>query len=234
MYTKGLLLHDPSDISEEPRIWLRPSQKKIAYRELGPAQRTLQVLRTSHLKSPARLSGEVIINLAENGVPHDVFQELFRDGLEELVAGLVNWDGPDAMLHLWLAVCSAGGVKAARLAREAPGEARVRGYGQREFEDPEADDDDPLDQDLKSSKSTAWWADQTSGCPSSLEETVMVLLAAGFTPQNCAVLRAKLEKIIKTKIDNFVTKYRIEVPMSCSGFVVPGMCSGIEHQPYVN
>ena len=122
------MLH-PSDAENEsdiPKVWIRPSQSKIKYNKLDPAQLIIDVLRKSYMKNPTRLSAEVIINLAENGVPHKNFAELFRDGLEEHIAGLTKWDGPNAMLDLYCQVARVGGVVSARLAREAGGEARVR------------------------------------------------------------------------------------------------------------
>lgn len=51
----------------------------------------------------------------------------------------------------------------------------------------------------------------------------MYLLDSGFTPQNCAVLKEKLSKVIKTSIASYVKAYRIDVPMSLTAFIVPGM-----------
>jgi len=108
------------------------------------------------MRTPARLSAETLINLAENGVPHHIFVKLLRDGLEEQVAGLITWDGPDAMFNLWYAVSRAGGVMIARIAREFSGEARARGYGQREIEDLELDDEEALEEpNLTHQRSTA-------------------------------------------------------------------------------
>ncbi|KAG5220575.1 RNA dependent RNA polymerase-domain-containing protein [Salix suchowensis] len=70
-------------------------------------------------------------------------------------------------------------------------------------------------------RSTAWWADPISGCPSSLEETVMYLLEAGFTPQKLPVLKEKLEKVIKPAIKRHIQSYRIDVPMSLTAFIIP-------------
>jgi RNA-dependent RNA polymerase len=50
----------------------------------------------------------------------------------------------------------------------------------------------------------------------------MVLLDSGFTPQNCPVLREKLKMVVETSVKNFMARYRIDVQMSCSAFVVPG------------
>ena len=159
-------------------------------------------------------------------MPKNVFLDLLHQGLEELVEPLLEWDGPDAMRNLWCRVSRVGGVMSARRAREEPGLARVKGYSYTEH-GPEEDDSDSEDEDeifdtTEEEKSTAWWRDEISGCPSSLEETVMCLIDSGFTPQNCPILRRKLEWVIKAHVKNFVKAYRINVPMSASGFIVPG------------
>lgn len=229
------LLHDA------PVIYLRPSQIKINYpvkRLVDPAHLIIEILRTSYMRSPARVSPETIINLAENGVPHKVFKDLLKQNLIDIIEGLTTWEGPDAMFNLYANVERAGGVFHARRVREAAGEARARGLGDRSIE--EADDDDDDDEDgLKDfdratdERSTAWWGDQISGCPSSLEETVMVLLDAGFTPQTSPVLREKLKQVVTTKVKTRAQKFRYDVLQSAIAFVVPGTCSIylISHTP---
>ncbi|KIJ21861.1 hypothetical protein PAXINDRAFT_95343 [Paxillus involutus ATCC 200175] len=221
---KGLLLRHPDSSENEsltPCVWLRPSQIKIKYPTIQPlpdAQITIDVLRSSHLRTPSHLSAETIINLAENQVPHQVFVNLAKENLDAIVDSLLDWDGPDAMFKLWHSVARAGGVVAARMAREAAGEARMRGYFVKDVED---EDEDDLDGSIDSPQSAAWWADETSGCPSSLEETVLTLLDAGFTPQECPLLAEKLKAVIKTQVDNYVQRYRLCVPMSCIAWIVP-------------
>lgn len=113
---------------------------------------------------------------------------------------------------------------AARRAREEPGFARVKGYSYSEHgsEEVESDDEDDIFNTTEEEKSSAWWRDEISGCPSSLEETVMCLIDSGFTPQNCPILRTKLERVIKTHVRSHIKMYRIDVPMSASGFLIPG------------
>ena len=92
-----------------------------------------------------------------------------------------------------------------------------------DFDENELDDEDGFTQlDILEQKSAAWWADPVSGCPSSLEETVMSLLDSGFMPQNLPFLREKLRQVIKGVIKKFVKNYRMEVPMSCSAWIIPG------------
>jgi RNA-dependent RNA polymerase len=123
----------------------------------------------------------------KNGVHHRVFSKLLRQGLTELVESLAKWDDP---VELWQTISRQGGVLSAQAAREAGGE-RAKGYGERQNDDEEYQNENELQQTENTLKerSTAWWWDELSGCPSSLEETVMVLLDAGFSPTDCAVLR---------------------------------------------
>lgn len=217
---QGLLLHNEADDNDEPRIWLRPSQVKIRYEALGRPQVTLQVLRKSYVTSPARLSTEVIVNLAEGGVPHPVLTQLFREGLEQHISGLMQWDD---MQELWSTVARSGGVMSARLAREAPGEARVRGYGDRNTEEHDLEHDDLFEEvEREDPRSTAWWADMISGCPSSIWETVLRLLDSGFTPQGLPMLREGLRKIVQQSLEGFIAKPKIPVALSCSAWAVPG------------
>lgn len=172
---------------------------------------------------PARLSAEIIINLSENGVGDGVFKTLMNDGLAELSAGLTCWDSgaENAMAHLWINVARSGGVITARLARIAAGESRARGFGDRDDEDSDDDDEDAMAQ-MPVQKSTAWWADPISGCPSSLEETVLVLIDSGFEPQTCPILADKLKQVLKTALDKYVFRFKMVVPMSCEALVIPG------------
>ncbi|KAG2369444.1 RNA dependent RNA polymerase-domain-containing protein [Suillus spraguei] len=223
---KGLLLLHPDsseNCSDVPRVWLRESQIKVKYpqtQKLSHGHLTIDVLRSSHMRSPSRLAAETIVNFAENGVPHSVFIDLMKEGLDAIVNSLLDWDGPDAMYRLWYSVARAGAVVGSRLAREAGGEARSRGFAVKD-DDIEDDDEDDLNAVIEIPRSVAWWGDEISGCPSSLEETVMVMLDSGFTPRDCPVLADKLRHVLKTMVDNFVQRYKIEVPMSCMGWIVP-------------
>lgn len=206
---KGLLLLHPddNDATCEPfRVWIRSSQKKIAYDhnlERDRAHLVLDVLSRSQLKHPARLSTEIIVNLAQNGVSYLVFEGLMSDGLQDIAASLTQWSGHYAMQNLWAVVAGVNGsVIRSRMSREAAGSSRVLGFGSRDRDDEEEEEEEE-GMELIRARSAAYWADEISGCPSSLEETVMVLLDAGFEPQSCAILAMKLREVFK-KVNQFV------------------------------
>ncbi|KNZ76968.1 hypothetical protein J132_10916 [Termitomyces sp. J132] len=231
---KGMALENSETSSKEPlKVVARPSQIKIRYPSshhdpLDPTLRIIEILRLSYMRSPAAISAEAIINLADNGVPSHIFVNLLKANLKGVVAVLTTWDGPDAMYNLWTAVERAGAVLHSRRAREAVGEARARGLSSysNEDDDDDEDDEDGMKYDIGQECSKAWWADQISGCPSSLEETVLVLLDAGFRPQDSPIVREKLKQVVKGAVNNQTCKYRYELAQSAISFVVPGDYDG--------
>ncbi|KAH9962190.1 RNA dependent RNA polymerase-domain-containing protein, partial [Russula dissimulans] len=227
---KGLLLLHPGKEENSwthPCVWLRPSQVKIqhspSYLQTS-AHRIIDVLRGSCMQSSVQISREIIINLSENGVSPEIFADLFSQSISEKVTLLLDWDGQDSMAQLWATVFKEGGIMAARVARESSWTARAHGvelYNQEESSDDEADD-------LSSSHSTAWWGDDISGSPSSLEETVIALLDSGFSPMSNSILAEKLHIVAKKAVKSCMSKYRVTIPMSCSAFIVPDILGVLE------
>ena len=233
-YMKGLLLLHPDaakNTSSEPEVYLRDSQRKITYPKLyDPAHLTIDVVRTSHLTIPARLSYETIVNLGENGVPPDIFFCLLQLGVDGVFEDLFSWPGDsssfnatshDSMRTLHKNINKSGAVTSAKLARLNIASARAKGYIWDHKQEEVDEDAESLVDDLP--RSTAWWPDYTSGQPSSLEETVLVLIEAGFHPSTEWILQEKLKQVINTALSRFsASKPKIPVAESCSAFVVPG------------
>jgi RNA-dependent RNA polymerase len=225
---QGLLLLHPGKEENgwaQPCVWLRPSQIKITHTEnylQNPAHRIIDVLRAAHMQGSVQISREMIINLSENGVPSSVFMELFCQSMNNTISPLLDWNGQDAMAQLWAAVSREGNVMASRMARESAWTARARNIHHYDHDDNNEDEDD-VDDNTSLSPSTAWWGDDISGCPSSLEETVMTFLDTGFHPGSNSILAEKLHIIAKKAVKTCISKYRVTIPMSCSGLIVPGM-----------
>jgi RNA-dependent RNA polymerase len=116
------------------------------------------------MKTPGRLTSETLINLAENGVPHDVLTKLLQEGLDQNVAGLIQWEGEDAMLNLWCTLATKAKVMSSRKSREASTEARARGY---QHSETEAHDDENGTDDMAviQERNSAWWYDEVPTCP---------------------------------------------------------------------
>ncbi|KAK7688073.1 hypothetical protein QCA50_008443 [Cerrena zonata] len=243
---KGLFLLHPDHINSavgEPTVWVRPSQTKIRYHpevlvDPDPALFTLDLLRTSHMSSPARLSGETIVNMAENGVHSGVFINLMKEQLWECVEKLIFWasdvnngvtrKSEDVLRLLRANVEKDGSVPRVLLARQNPGTARAYGFVADDLrkdknQELELDDEDDMGELDKvfPEESMAWWPDPNSGCPSALHETVLTLLDAGFSPSENDYLRNKLREVVRMAITRHTNKFHFDVMHSCTAFIVP-------------
>jgi len=248
-----LILHpEDSGLNTEPqRVWLRPSQTKTKYDEtqpIDPAHLVLDVLRRSQVKTPARLSSEIIVNLSENKVPYEVFLALMKTGLQEIAASLTQWDGQFAMQNLWSVISKVNGsVTRARMAKEAGGLSRLMGLSVKDWDDYQ--DDDVPEIDKKDEEDNATFDrfqmgsdDKHSTAPATLEEYAMALLDAGFQPPSCPILASKLKEIEKKvsvneivpllgeanillpkAFSSYINGYKIVVKRSAEAWIIPGM-----------
>ncbi len=167
--------------------------------------------------------------LPRMGCPPKPSLSCLQQGSDSLVNSFLDWERPGAMPALWRTVSREGGVMASRRAREDAGTARVMGFSDRNVEREELDEDglqlNPLEQG-----SVAWWEDETSGCPSALEETVMLFLQAGFKPQTCPILASKLKAVLQTSLRNQILNLRLELEMGLTAFIIPGEYGFMHHQ----
>jgi len=219
--SKGLWILHPEHRSatEPPRIWIRKSQRKVLLNSLEKDSAHVifdLVAQSNNITFPSRLNTQLIVNLAENGVNTQVFEELMREGLAEIFASVTQWDGAGAMPLLWTNVNSLGGVSKSRLQKVARGLARAIGLVKRFKMDREdaGDDDD----------------DEEEECPDveadfkTLHQTVLELIQAGFNPKSSWYLYDKMRVVLKQAMEFFLKKYHIEVPQSAEAFIVPGVC----------
>jgi hypothetical protein len=203
--------------TEPPRIWIRDSQKKIKLSSLeGDRAHVIfdLVSQSTRITVPAKLNSQTIINLNENGVDSQVFQELLRDGLTEIFTSLTQWDGPGAMTLLWSAINNLGSVTRTRLQRVAQGMSRAIGLANR-FEMDREDDDDDLEDEDSSLDS------DSSDKP--LYETVLELIQAGFSPKSSPILREKMKHVVRMVMSRRLEKYHLDVRQSAQALIVPGV-----------
>lgn len=247
---KGLWVLHPRDQSPTgvPKIWVRPSQRKIEYGATIAAQRIFDLLAPPRVTLPSRLSRLTILNLAYNGVRTATFVELMRETLEEEVRPLTQWAGPKAMLLLWRAVERAGGVAMKRVMQHALGTTRALGLTGRIKEDAETgDDDDILEDAVKAFEeimldgdpeeiedaAVAALRDPTTGEPLTKHAVVMDLIQAGFHPLKLPLLYTKLKFILTDAINSIIRDFHISIPLSAEAFIVPGewrfLLSGCTH-----
>ncbi|KZV76675.1 hypothetical protein PENSPDRAFT_569324 [Peniophora sp. CONT] len=236
--SKGIVhLHPDAEAhrSKHLAVYLRPSQVKIERARvpnLDPAHLEVSILRPGRMSASVKISQDIVVCLAENGVPTAVFESRLKQQLADVVSRLLDWPcksdngQPSDMLRLWAEVERTGNVVVARHARTSHGSARARGLVM--LEPDEIDDEDTREggsesRDISFERSLAWWPDDVSGMPSTLEETILVMLQAGFRPDENAVLAHKLKQFLISllKAMSRSLKVRLLVSMSASAWIVP-------------
>ena len=223
--TKGMWELHPDDQSPTapPRLWYRPSQKKIDLPSpLDSAHLIFDLLAPSRVSMPSHLSMQTINCLSHNGVPDIAFNTLLEKELDGIIQPLTDWEGPGSMLAVAKAIERAGHITGARLQRFAGGSTKALGLS-RDFHRDENDgdrDDDGGISDLQVSSGR----ESFSEAPRSVFESAYELIIAGFHPLKLRLLYDKMKNIVKYVVDNFVQNLRIPVSESIEAFIVPGKC----------
>ncbi|KAF8131526.1 RNA dependent RNA polymerase-domain-containing protein [Boletus edulis] len=222
-----LLHHDPLEqIPDGPvKIWIRSSQTKIQLgptSELGRAQRIFDLLAPSRVTTPSRLSSQTLVNLASNGISHQILKELMAKGLQEEIQSFIDWNKPQSMILVWKAVERAGSVVVSRLRRLLAGQARALGLGQLHPPENQSQEEEEEDGELNYLQPlTDIGHKKSSGQPITLHETVLELLQSGFHPLKLDLLFKKLEAVITLVLDDYVKKFHIPIMESCEAYIVP-------------
>lgn len=245
--SKGVWLLHPTDRAPDapPRIWIRPSQRKIrllpeytvdSLKTLHRAHRIFDLVMPSRSTVPARLSRLTIVNLAHNGVPTRILSELMEEGLRAEVEGLTQWHGAGAMPLLWHAVNKASGTSFQRLRRTAAGIQRALGLTRRRNEEDDDDDEPaPLPSDFPFEGDEEWTYGEEPSKPEidvpppAIGEGIIERIQAGFSPLKDYYLYLELKTLLKTVMESYIKEYHIIVPESAEAFIVPGKSSFLEN-----
>jgi len=207
------------------KIWIRVSQKKISLQDPPlVSHRMLELLAPSRVTGPSRLSSQTLVNIAHNGVPHEIIKELMTAGLKADIQELTSWGQPDSMLLVWRAIERAGNVALARMRRRSTGELRALGLGQMRPLDSQQNEDEDFEMLEEGPSQDLTGRKPFSGQPVTLHEVAMELLQAGFHPMKLKLLFSKLECILTLVIDDYVRDFHVPIPESMEAYIVPGMC----------
>lgn len=167
------------------------------------------------------------MNLSSNGVPDDVFTNLMDDCVRDIFKSFTAWDERDAGDMLFSYIYNTEGVLSHRVRELDAARARAAGYDNRHNISnyvAQIDDVHLIGDEVPDAEDLRYWF---SGLSSSLSESSLQMLAAGFNPKDNETLRDKIKNLLTSRINNAIEKkYSILVPLSACGFVVPGMFIG--------
>ncbi|KAG8944657.1 hypothetical protein FRC04_001621 [Tulasnella sp. 424] len=183
------------------------------------AKLTIDIVRPARISTPARLSAESIQILSHNGVSTSVFLDLQKNCFEEDFSALVDWPEDKPLVKLAHAITQIQNVVGERRTRLVRGMARARGLSAKSWD--EVEEGQELLEPEAEPRSAAWWPDDVSGCPSTLAETCLVNLQAGFRPESLPYLKRKLKHLLDDSLARYVDKFKITIPHALTGTLVP-------------
>ncbi|KZT52835.1 hypothetical protein CALCODRAFT_520474 [Calocera cornea HHB12733] len=196
---KGMfVLCPPAKELTAARVWLRPSQIKIKYSDdqmQDPSLRTIDILSTTAFTAPARITTQLVVLLAENGVPNDVLVDLMVKSLK--LSLLPFYDGKSKPIHMAYTLEDLCHLMLQRMSRAG---AVLRGASVEEMPEEEEDAED---------------------FPVSYEESAYLCLLSGFNLSDSVYLRRKVKDIIKKIIENTAKDIRFKLDRCVDGKIVP-------------
>ncbi|KAJ3730892.1 RNA dependent RNA polymerase-domain-containing protein [Lentinula guzmanii] len=239
--SKGLWTIHPDksvNTSEIPQIWIRDSQRKIIYphfdsssKHYSSLDRAHRIFDLCHAALPSlsttgptvSLKKQSVLNIWANGAPVELFKELMKKGLEEMIEPLMQWDGQFAMPALWDAINKTGKVSHIRTARAGAGMARALGLAGRDYSK-EGSTRSETGAMSPIFSSTVTGRNEFSGAPMGLHETAIELVQAGFHPARDSILWSTLQKVLEFTVQGAIDKCNIPLPegSSATAFVIPG------------
>ncbi|KZT52834.1 hypothetical protein CALCODRAFT_486840 [Calocera cornea HHB12733] len=182
-------------------IRLRSSQLKIKYRPEQLADRslrTIDILSASTFRAPARLTAQVVMLLAENGVPNGILADLMIQALRTSLEPFVTSEATP--IDMAYAIEDLGCIIAQRSSKAGN---VIRGVC--------------MGDDLRDREG----GDEAEAHPGSFEESAYLCLLSGFNPKDSVYLRRKARDILKDVTRTITEEVRFKLERSVQGMIVP-------------
>ncbi|KZO90313.1 RdRP-domain-containing protein [Calocera viscosa TUFC12733] len=198
---KGMVSRCPPsmDVDGVRRVWVRPSQGKIKYGEdqlQDPSLCTIDVLSPSSFSAPARITTQLVVLLAENGVPNTVLVDLMVKSLKTSLQPFFEKESKP--LHMACALEDLCHLMVQRLSKAG---SLLRGASVEEI----SEDDDEFEDH-----------------PGSYEESAYLCFLSGFALKGSAYLRRKVRDVIKKLIQCTTNDIRFKLERYPTGKLAPG------------
>ncbi|CAO3610910.1 unnamed protein product [Mucor fragilis] len=253
---KGVWIIEPDlDFMTGDYIKIRKSQDKFKTGlpqsdfMLDPHHYTFDLIKNSILVYPSNLNTQFIQCLSHGGVAHSIFIVILKEYIHQLAA-IVTENQSVKLLRDWVAKC--GKIMMGRWEAETSsdkglwkdlvngGAAGMDDENDSGFFTLDSPDDvqsieDSAPGEEKSSSKTQLENKENhfarlnkySGFPASLHESIVRLLDAGFDLSN-AYVATRVTMVFRQIMQAITTKYKIEVPQSCTVTCVPDPTGTLE------
>lgn len=255
---KGIWIIAPDlDFSTGNYIEIRKSQDKFKTglpqddASLDPLHYTFDLVKNSVCIYPSNLNTQFIQTLSSNGVPTQVFIEILKEYIHRL-AEIVTENQNVKVLRDWVAKC--GNIMGGRWEGEdcaerglwndiASGEDETDSgffsmapnnedggeeqYGQNILDGSISTGFPIMRADTENRRNSYNKINKHSGFPAGLHESIVRLLDAGFDLSN-AYIATRVTLVFRKVMQSITTKYKIEVPRSCTVTCVPDPTNTLE------
>lgn len=253
---KGVWIIEPDlDFTTGDYIKIRKSQDKFktglpqSDLTLDPHHYTFDLVKNSTLVYPSNLNTQFIQCLSHGGVAHSIFIVILKGYIHQLAA-IVTENQSVKLLRDWVAKC--GKIMTGRWEAETSSEKGLwkdlvnGGVGGVDDEndsgfftldspdDVISAEDGPTGEEKGLSKlhmdhkeNHLARLNKYSGFPASLHESIVRLLDAGFDLSN-AYVATRVTMVFRQIMQAITTKYKIEVPQSCTVTCVPDPTGTLE------
>ncbi|RUP43693.1 RNA dependent RNA polymerase-domain-containing protein [Jimgerdemannia flammicorona] len=212
---KGIWFLDPKgDFNSGNWIQITKSQKKFQtgvrnwdVSTYDPLHYTMDICKTAKAVCPSFLNTQIIMVLAEGGVPAGTFVEIMKASVERIMTEVWHCDDPLILRNF---VAKVGYLMKERQERLEI-EQELWQKPDDDFMDAENGQEDQEDQSFGIFAKNVW-----SGYSDLNPENCISLLDSGFKPSTCPFLASELEAVLQMALKPIFSKYRIEVPQSCT------------------
>ncbi|PPR02365.1 hypothetical protein CVT24_011709 [Panaeolus cyanescens] len=212
--SKGFWILHPHDSSEEPKIWIRESQKKIHYSSFDRSHLIFDLLATTSHSGEMHLTEQSILNMYANGIPEELLVKMMEESLSDVILPLLEWENPVILSD---AISRLGNVAGTRAQRAAAARSRALGLSRREFGEEKHEETDGEYITVSSTSYTG--RNMYSKAPYAIAEYAIELIQPGFMPGSNERLFEKMKYLIENAIDKAVTDCRIPAKHSFGAYV---------------
>ncbi|BGP25434.1 hypothetical protein JCM10295v2_004359 [Rhodotorula toruloides] len=204
----------------DQNVWIEVRDSRWKFQDCKTENFTFELHSVPSRKAGSKLGKQMFEVLAHCGVPTQVFRDMLKKQIDEILRAL--WDYPDlpTLLYHVQKQCNVleDRTSKARITSDPGNLKRTNSDGPGAFDDDLNHVDEQQEQDVASFVQDAR-LDPTSGAPNTVAEVVVEMLQSGFDPRDNPHLADKLKRVEDSLIRKQIS-FRIADDYSYTAFVV--------------